>query len=351
MKIENNLNDKIINRRPTIKDIAKLSGVCVATVSLVLNNKGTLSKTTRLKVLAVAEKLDYTPNAIARGLVTRKTKIIGLIVSDITDPFFAELSKGVEDTVFANNYSLILCNSDNNFEKEKLYINLLTEQNVAGLIIVPLINNNNENNLRAATNSNIPIVSVDRKLAIKEISSVTCDNFGGATKAVNHLIQLGHKRIACINIGSTNFSIIHERVRAYKATLRKSQLPIDEHLIVNSNGKITGGIESASLLLELNSPPTAIFAISDIVAFGVIEEVIKRGYKVPDDISVVGFDNIYYSKNYIVPLTTIDQPKYEMGQKIVEVLFDKIRNNNNKDIILETRLIVRKSSGICKYNH
>lgn len=350
MKIKNISNNKIISSRATIKDIAKLSGVSVATVSLVLNNKGALSKTTRFKVGAVAEKLKYTPNAIARGLVTRKTKTIGLIVSDITDPFYADLSKGIEDAVFANGYSLILCNTDNKIEKEKIYVNLLTEQSVAGLIIVPLADTIKDN-LEVALRVNIPTVSVDRRLITKKIPAVTCDNIGGATEAINHLIQLGHKRIACVTFSSSKFSTSYERVQAYKATLRKNQIPIDERLIVPSNNKITGGIKSVSLLSKVSPFPTAIFAISDIVAFGVIEAVMKRGYKIPDDISVVGFDNIYYSEHYSVPLTTVDQPKYEMGQRAVEVLFDKIRKNVNKNIVLKTRLIVRESSGICKYDH
>lgn len=349
MNINNNLNVKYQSKRITIKDIARLSGVSVATVSLVLNNRKGVSKETRFRVQAIAEKLNYTPSALARGLVTQKTKTIGLIVSDITDPFYAELVKGVEDSAFNMGYSLILCNSDNQANKERLYINLLIEQHVAGLILVPVVNDTR--NLEVAIKTNTPIVLADRKLQSNRFSSVTCDNFGGASKAVEHLVQLGHKRIGCVASFDLSFSTCSERVAAYKKKLNDMSLPVDESLIVLSNGKISGGIQSATKLLALSRPPTAIFAISDIVAFGVIEAVLDAGLRIPDDISVVGFDNIHYSEFFRVPLTTVDQPKYEMGEKVFSVLLKKIFNNVDEQVVMDTKLIIRESSGVCKSNY
>ncbi len=347
--MKNHSNDIIFSekKRVTIKDIADIAGVSVATVSLALNNCKSISKNTSFKIHAIAEKLNYTPSALARGLVKKKTNTIGLIVSDITDPFYADLARGVEDKAFENGYCVMLCNSDNQPDKEKTYINLLTEQHIAVLIIVPV--ENDVKSVSIASKANIPVIFADRKISDSTISSVSANNHKGAYEGIHHLIQLKHTKIACIASISFNFSTISERLRGYKAVLSDNSISYDERYISLSNGRIDGGITSTYSLLKLLPKPTAIFAMSDVVAFGVIEALMKEGYKIPEDISVLGFDNIYYSEFFRVPLTTVHQPKYEMGEIIFNLCLEKIKNKKDiyKEIVLDTRLIIRESSGAC----
>jgi len=340
------LDKNIQNKRATIKDIAKIAGVSISTVSMALNKKEGLADTTRFKVLAIAEKLNYKPNAIAKGLVTKKLLTIGLIISDITDPFFADLARGVEDESFKKGYFVILCNSDNQQNKEELYVNLLMEQSVAGLIVVPV--SSKYDHLMFAFNVGIPVVTVDRKIAYENVSYITSDNFKGAYEVTKHLIELGHKQIACVTMDK-KWSTVMDRIEGFKAAINEHHLPIDESLILYSNGKIDGAIECTRKLLSLKNRPTAIFGTSDIVAFGIIEEIINNNLRVPEDISVAGFDNIHYSAYFQVPLTTVEQPKHEMGKLAFNLLLKKIEKISTEEerIILPTKLVVRRSTANC----
>lgn len=181
------------------------------------------------------------------------------------------------------------------------------------------------------------------------ISSVSANNYVGAYEGVKHLIQLNHTKIACIASINFNFSTISERIRGFKSVLSDNKISFDESYLALSNGRIDGGITSTYALLKIMPAPTAIFAMSDVVAFGVIEALIKEGFKIPEDFSVLGFDNIHYSEFFRVPLTTVHQPKYEMGEKIFDLCLEKIKNKKDsfKEVVLDTKLIIRESSGIC----
>lgn len=327
----------------TIKEIAKLAGVSPAAVSLVLNGKRGVSKETTKLILSIAKKSSYRPNAIAKSLVRRKTSTIGLIVSDIVDPFYAELSRGVEDAAFRNGFSIILCDSDDQRQKEDLCVDLLLTNQVAGLILSPLGNEAGPKLQEAA--KLVPVVLVDRSVRTECYATVVSKNIEGAAKAVRHLIELGHKRIACITLLAA-WSTSYERVEGYRQALQEHSLEFDKHLVLHSNGTLDGGRECAKALLKMDDPPTAIFATSDIVAFGVIQTVLEAGLQVPRDLSVVGFDNISQSEYFRVPLTTVDQPKYGMGEAACKLLLRKIHGVSSSDetIRLDTRLVVRQST-------
>ena len=216
MNNNSNLNGIVKRKRCTIKDIAEIAGVTSSTVSLVINNKKGISEKTRLRVISIIEKLNYIPSAIARGLVQKKTFVFGLIIPSISDPFFADLAKGVEDAGFRHGFSLIVCNSDYDPEKEKLYISLMIEQHAAGLIIVPCTTNYSF--VELAFKANIPVIFADSRVDINKAGYVTSDNFKGAYDLTNYLLKLGHRRIGCI-VTIPHVDTIQERVKGHKQAL------------------------------------------------------------------------------------------------------------------------------------
>ena len=336
-----------MGRQVTIKDIAKIAGVSPAVVSLVANGKNGVSKETKDRVLGLIEKFNYRPNAIAKSLSKQKTKTLGLIVSDITDPFFAEFSRGVEDVAFKNGFSITLCDSDNQEGKEELYIGLLLENQVAGLILTPTTHT--VGTRLSYAEKFLPIVIADRSISGSNILCVASQNYKGAYDATTHLLELGHERIACVTL-VREWSTSIERIKGYRQALIDNSLEVDENLILFSNGKLDGGRSCTEKLLSITNPPTAVFATSDIVAFGAIEAIMDKGLSVPEDISVVGFDNIQFSEYFRVPLTTVDQPKYEMGVTACKALLGEIHGGHNTQrlIELETQLIKRESSGMAR---
>jgi LacI family transcriptional regulator len=330
----------------TIVDIAKKSNVSIATVSRVINNKSEgVSEKTRKRILNVIDECGYKPNAMARGLVTKKTKTIGLIIPDITNPFFPEIARGAEDGASTRGYNVFLCNSDDNLEKENEYISALKEKCVDGIILTTSANSNQEH-FMTLMNSGIPISIIDEGLDAvdADIPGIFLDNYEGGYLAAKHLIDLGHKRIACIT-GPLNLKNDRDRLEGYKEALKDSKINIDNSIIMQGNYKIAGGIENAKKLLSKDI--TAIFACNDLMAYGVYQVLKSNGYKIPDDISVVGFDDIQLSALLDPALTTIRQPAYEMGLESAKMIIKLIEGKNirKKVINFKPDLIVRKSTG------
>jgi LacI family transcriptional regulator len=329
-----------------IKDVAKIAGVSISTVSLVLNNKLGVSEGTRIRVLAVMEKLNYVPNNIARSLVTKRTASIGLIVPDISDVFYAQLGRAVQDAVAKKGYSMILCNSENSPEKEATYLNFLKEKKVDGIIMVP----GGSINSTEIEQIDTPIVFVDRYTKGVDISYVGVDNEKGGYEATKHLIKLGHERVGCI-CGPNGASSSEERIAGYKKALAESGLRYDEVLLRGSNWTVGGGFYATKELLSLKASPTAIFTTSDICAIGVFDALGKEGLKVPEDIAVVGFDDIKFAPYMRVPLTTVRQPVKEMGEISAKLLLEELsskKKSSSRKVILNTKLIVRESCGFKK---
>jgi LacI family transcriptional regulator len=325
-----------------IRKVAQMAGVSISTVSLVFNQPARVSEATRFKVLAIAEKLNYRPNRIARSLVTKRTKIIGLVLPDITDPFFPEVARGVEDTLNDCGYSVILCNTDNNIEKEIKYITLLYEQQVDGIILAPV--GKKLEHIQFIIDKGKPLVFIDRTIDSLPVSYVVADNLNGGYLAVKYLLQNGHRQIACI-AGEPMIQSSEERIQGYKNALYEYQLPIDETLIYYTNFKSDGGYKATKNLLSKRLNIDAFFVVSDIVAYGVLDALHEAGIQVPEDISVIGFDDIPFSKYLHIPLTTIHQPRYELGKEAAQVILSLV--SNRKKIIyqkkLDVSLVVRDS--------
>jgi len=331
---------------PNIKDIARMAGVSISTVSLVFNQPNRIKEETRFRVLAVAEKLNYVPNRLARSLVTNKTKTIGLVISDIIDPFYAEISRAIEDTLSEEGYSLILCNTDNDIQKEIQYFNLLLEQNVEGIILVPI--GIKVEHLLKAINQGKKIVFVDRKIDKLPICSVTINNEQAGCVATEFLINRGHRIIACIS-GNQSLKTTQDRIKGYKKALNKNDLPLYESLIISGSAKTEENYKTVAELLKKKKDITGFFITSDIIAYVVLDSLKNLGIDVPRQASIIGFDDISFSKYLCVPLTTISQPKYELGQIAAKMILKKLNKGNDinddniENIELPFSLIVRNS--------
>ena len=333
--------------RSTIKDVAKLAGFSITMVSMVLNNKQGVSipQSTRAKVLNAAKQLNYRPNRVASNLVNKKSNILGLIIPDNANLFFAELSKSIEEEARLKGYTLIYGNSYNKFNRDIEYFNIFADLQVDGIIITSTDYFGIESEkayLNYIKNYEVPILAVDRDLNRYEVNSVSIDNKMSARKITEHLINNGHKRIGCIT-GPKNLSISQDRLEGYKVALEENGIPYCEDLILEGDFEFATGLAKAQKLLK--KEVTAIFAFNDMMAYGVYKEASRQNLVIPDDISVVGFDNILFSELIVPPLTTVAQPVGLLGKFAVETLVNQIENSCNelKCIVMDGEVIVRES--------
>lgn len=326
----------------TIKDIAKKAGVSYATVSRAIGNKYGVKPETREKIEAVARQLGYSPNGIARGLVNRQTNTIGLILPDISNPFFPMVVRGIEEVARAHGYSIFLCNSDYDAQEERHYLSLLIEKRVDGIILMP----GGEPHDQGPVNTNeVPMVYVCRKFFEAEKSFVVIDDERGGFLATKHLIEQGYESIGFV--GSTNQdSATGVRFRGYQLAFKKFGIPLNDAYIIAGDFKWEVGHRIATEMIAQKKAPRAIFAENDFMALGIIQGVQEAGLKIPDDIAVVGFDDIPFATFPAISLTTIRQPKYKMGKIAANILMDQIsgKSRDPKRIIIEPELIIRQSS-------
>ena len=331
--------------KSTIKDIAKLAGVSTATVSKVLNNKDqNISQATREHVLAIAKEHKYMPNRIARSLVTRHTKTIGLIIPDITNPFFPGIARGVEDKASIEGYNIIYCNTDDKLDKEDKCISMLIEKMVDGLIIVASDKRRNE--FKNLSNVYIPVILVDRDIEIEGINGkVLVDNFYGAYQGVSHLLSKGKKKIAFITGPMTTNTAI-DRLKGYKKALEDHDITYNEDYVLEGVFKKEWGYEATDKLIKEGIKFDALFCGNDLIAISAIKALKDNEILVPNDVSVVGYDDIYMSTLVDPELTTISQPNYDMGFRAAEMLVDMIEERKIEEnrIVLKTELKIRKST-------
>ncbi|WP_442602249.1 LacI family DNA-binding transcriptional regulator [Paenibacillus sp. KN14-4R] len=328
----------------TIKDIAKKANVSITTVSLIMNNKcHNIGEDTIKRVRSIIAEHNYRPNALARGLITNKTRTIGLLVPNITNPFFAEITKGVEDGLSEHNYNVFLCNSYNDIHKEKMYINVLKERFVEG-VIISSTNTVTQDYYTYLKEQGIAFVILDRHDSQLQYNGIVVDDWKGGYLATQHLLQLGHRKIGCI-AESKGLCNINERLRGYQDALKAHGVLYDEKLVVSADLTIEGGCQAAlGLMAEQNV--TAIFATNDLTAIGVYEAAIQLGKRIPEDVSVVGFDDISFA-HYLSPkLTTIRQPIYEIGRRAAANFIYVLQNNTfvQSTEVLDVELIIRNST-------
>lgn len=330
----------------TLNDIAKKAKVSVTTVSRVLNNKNKkyrISDETQKLILKAAKSLNYRPNEVARGLRLKKTHTIGLIVPDISNPFFASVTRIIQTSAYKSGYSLIVCNTDENLKTEIEQVNLLRGKGVDGFIIMPV--GTDSRHIKELKNDSIPLVLLDRCFDDIKTNSVVVDNYTGAYNAIEHLVKYGHKRIAIIQ-GLPNTYTNNARVKGYKDVLAKYGIPVDSKLIVGKDFRKENGYVETKILLNLEDSPTAIFTSSDLITIGALQAITEENLSIPDDISIVAFDDTEFAPYLISPLTSVNQPKELMGEIAVKILIEEIKAKGKlekKRIILKPELVVRKS--------
>ncbi len=332
-------------KRITIKHVAKEAGVSVTIVSRVLSNYGSFSEESKSNVLKAVEKLDYKPDAIARSLRTKKSKAIGVIVSDIVTFFFTTLVRGIEDVANQVNYSVILCNTDEDPMKEREYLSALHERGIDGLIISP--SPGNDSYLKKLTRGGTPIVLVDRKIKGVRVPMVMVDNESGAYEAISYLISLGHRRIGIIT-GLRGTSTGEERLAGYERALKEHHLSQNPELVKAGDYRREKAKEAAEEFLRMKNSPTALFVSNEPMASGVLLALRENKVKIPEEMSIVGFDDPIWAPLTNPALTTVSQPSYSIGTFACQTLLKEIKGTGRsktpfEDIMLKSKLIIRES--------
>lgn len=333
--------------RTTIKDIANYTGFSVTTISLVLNNKATkIPKSTKDIIMKAVEKLDYHPNQLAVGLVKKRTQTIGLIISDVSNVFFSTLAKGVEDTCRKKGWNLILCNTNDKHQRDLSYIQVLADKGVDGILFCMARDSDKkkaEESIQLLSRLKIPFVMIDRYLgSTTNCSSVIVDHVQGGYTAVKYLLEQGHRRIGLVT-GPSELEDSNERLKGCKKALREYQIEYCQELVYEGNYDKESGVAAGRYFVHKNV--TAIFAFNDMSAYGVYNELKKNGLSVPKDVSLIGYDDIFFSEILDVPLTTIKQPIYEMGVEGVKLLLEEVEKEGGtkKCITFQPALVVRES--------
>jgi LacI family transcriptional regulator len=335
-----------VSQHPTLQRIAEQSGVSVSTISRILSGQARryrISKKTEAAVRALAKQVNFVPNQLARGLRLKKTLTVGLVIPDISNPFFAGIAQQVTLGTHKHGYSVILCDSEDSLELETQALALLQSRNIEGVVVCPV--GQTSKHLAAFTGGGLPMVLVDRFFPDLPIAYVSSDNAGGARQAVELLIANGHRRIICLQ-GLRGTSPNEFRLRGYKQALEAHGIPVDESLIAGDSFTEESGYVETKLLLRRQTDATAILALSNLNALGALRALADENRKVPDDVSIISFDDTPYARFLSPPMTTIGQSFLEIGSIAVKLLFDQIQFPGRKStggILLPTTITARQS--------
>lgn len=331
----------------TIKDLAKALNLSASTVSRALRDHPDISPLTKKRVTDLAQQLDYHPDTIAQSLQNKKTKTIGVLVPEIKQPFFASVINGIEEIAYDAGYTIIVCQSNESYEREVLYTRTLGSHRVAGLLVSLSQTTLNLDHFKILQRREVPIVFFDRVSNKIKASKVVVDDYQGAFDVVEHLVKRGYQRIAHL-AGPENLSISKFRLKGYRDALKKGNLPFKKELVVYGGLDDTDGVVGFQKLLQLKHLPDAIFAVNDPVATGAFVTIKEHGLKIPADIALTGFSNTNISGLLEPPLTTVEQPSYEMGKSVVQMLLEQIDSEDKLFVprfkMLKTHLIIRSST-------
>jgi DNA-binding LacI/PurR family transcriptional regulator len=329
--------------RPTIYDVARHAGVSTATVSRALNGTGQIAPATRATIEAAVEELGYRPNTIARSLVTKSTQTIALLLPDITNPFYAALVSGIQQSALSHGRTMLLCTTESDPEREEHYLRVLQAKQVDGALVDGLVLP--PDRIARFVEDGFPIVCLDRDIDARSIPLVQVDNRAGGRLATEHLIELGHTRVAHVT-GAGELGISDERLAGYRDALTAARIEPDFELVAEGRFTEEGGHHAARALLERHPDLTAIFAANDLSALGVLNAVAETDRTVPDDVSVVGFDDLRLAAYTSPPLTTVRQPGVEIARLATEILIGLTEGKQAERMrhLLEPELVVRGST-------
>lgn len=328
-----------------IKDVAQRAGVSTATISRVMSGNAYVNPELRERVLAVVREMNYSPNGIARSMSRRKTHTLGLVVSDVTNPFFTSVARGVEDAGQASGYSVVLCNTDENPDKERTYLSVLRENRVDGILLA--VSSSDVEHVDRLLHAGTKLVLIDRVAPGISVPSVLVDNVGAMREAVEYLLDLGHRRIGIVT-GNTAVTTALERVQGYESALDRAGIAHDPALIFSSDFTEPGGHDAGFRLSTMPDPPTAVICSNNQMTTGLLIALRERGVHIPEDISIIGFDDLPYFSLLDHPLTAVAQPMYEMGRRACELLLQMLSDEDETippetQIRLPTHLVVRDS--------
>jgi len=331
-------------KQPTIKDVAKLAGVAPITVSRVIRDSGYISNNTRQRVEAAIEQLNYIPNTLSQSLRFQRTDTIALIVSDITNPFWTTVTRGVEDACSEHGLNVILCNTDEKQDKLENYVNMLLQKQTDGFLLVPTSPNSQA--VHTIMKKHIPLVVIDRILSDVEVDMVRSDSEKGAFQLTKYLLDLGHRHIGMLS-GPQAISTSEQRIAGYKRALKTCGVPVNEDYITFGGYTKEGGYKMAKYMMGNIQPrPTALFAANNFISVGILKALYEMGISVPAEVSVVGFDDLPFDTIPEPFLTVITQMPYQLGWDAVNLLMEQIEGGNktgSREIVLPVELIIRQS--------
>lgn len=333
--------------RATITDIAKETGLSPSTVSRALRDHPDISDATKVKVKEAAERMDYYPDNIAQGFKMQRTSTIGIIVPEIQHHFFSSAISGIEELAYNAGFTIMVCQSNEDYEREKLNLRAMVSNRVAGVLVSLSQTTTDTAHFEILRKRKIPVVFFDRTHESLQGFQVKVDDYQGAFQLVSHLIEKGYRRIGHI-AGPSNILIGHEREKGYRDALEKNNIEVDEALIVRGGYRNSDGIAGAKKLLALSHRPDAIFCVNDPVALGAFTVIREKKLRIPEDVALAGFSNNPISSLIDPPLTTVDQMSYEIGKSAVTLLLEQIEKGTDKVtpvvLVKPTKLIIRKST-------
>ncbi len=339
-------NDTTKGRKlPTIQDVAKKAGVGAITVSRVINHSGYISPETRARVEQAIAELGYVPNTLARSLRSRRTNTLALIVTDITNPFFTTLARGVEDVAHHAGYTVIFCNTDESLDKENQYLEVLLQKRVDGFLLVP--SRSQPESIRKIQKHHTPVVVLDRRVPGIRVDTVRCDSVEGAYLITRFLISLGHRQIGMLS-GAEGVSTMDDRVCGYRKALMEAEIPVDERYIYRGDFSPDSGYKMTRQALRQRPSPTALVAANNFITIGAMKALQELELDVPEDVALVGFDDLPQPMVTFPFFTVASQPAYEMGSKATELLIKRLEGNCDpepSEIILPIEITIRRSSG------
>lgn len=330
----------------TIVEVAKRADVSIATVSNVIRGTKRVSPETRKRVLAAIKELDYSPNAIARGLKVKQTRMLGILVPDITNPFFPEIIRGAEETAFERGYFLVTANTDEQIGRERQLLAALRSYRADGILLASAPGAD-ISHIRRAVEAGVAMVFLDRPISGIKADSILLDNARGARECVRHLIQKGHRRIAIIT-GPMQLQNARERLSGYEDALRESDIPVDPRLVLEGDYRYESGYKLALQFIKESADVSAIFVSNGVMTMGVLNAFEELGVRCPEDMALATFDDLTLDHSYHTHLTSVVQPSYEMGARAATILMDRIEGRLTGEPVtvrVVPTLVIRSSSG------